>query len=182
MTQEKPVSLPKRLFQKFILNPVKQQLSQGTSLEKVALTLAITPVITIFPILGTTTITIFLAGYLLKLNLPFMFLYKTLFYPLHLALILVFVRIGETINGAEHIPFSIPELIGKFKDSPTQFVKDFGITALYGIEAWAILTPGVGVILYFIAKSLLKRYAPKLQSRKKNKKPSKSKIMEAKES
>ncbi len=131
--------------------------------------LAITPVLTVFPVLGSTTLICFSVGFLLKLNLPFMFLYKTIFYPLHLALILVFIRIGETINGAEHIPFSIPQLLMKFKDSPLQFAKDFGVTALYGIEAWAIITPGIGIILYFVARYLLSRYAPKLQSNRNRK-------------
>ena len=83
---------------------------------------------------------------------------------MHLALILVFIRIGETMNGAAHIPFSITQLLTKFNDDPLQFAKDFGMTALYGIEAWALITPWFGILFYFIFKYLLTRYAKFLPS------------------
>jgi hypothetical protein len=120
--------------------------------------MAVSPVVSAFPVLGTTNVVSILVGSMLRLNLPFLLLFKSLFYPLHIGLILVFIRIGETINGAPHIPFSIPQLLVKFKDDPMQFARDFGMTALYGIEAWAIIAPWFAIPLYFIFHYLLKKY------------------------
>jgi len=83
--------------------------------------------------MGTTNFLSVIFGSIFRLNIPFLMLFKSIFYPMHLALILVFIRIGESINNVPHIPFSIPQLLGKFKDDPIQFSKDFGMTALYGI-------------------------------------------------
>lgn len=153
-----------KLWRRFVVRPIKQQFTQGITVEKVALAMALSPIIAAFPVLGTTNFIAILFGAIFRLNIPFLILFKTLFYPLHLGLILVFIRIGETINNAPHIPFSIMELLAKFKESPSQFAKDFGMTALYGIEAWAIITPLFGFILYFLFKYLLQRYVTVLPS------------------
>ena len=121
--------------------------------------MAISPVVSAFPILGTTNLLSIIVGSILRLNLPFLLLFKTIFYPLHIGLILVFIRIGETMNGAPHIPFSIPQLLVKFKDDPMQFAKDFGMTALYGVEAWVLITPWFIIPLYFIFHRILTKYA-----------------------
>ena len=65
-------------------------------MEKIALTMAISPVVSAFPILGTTNLLSIIVGSALRLNLPFLLLFKTIFYPLHIGLILVFIRIGDT--------------------------------------------------------------------------------------
>ena len=123
--------------------------------------MAISPVISAFPILGATNLLSIIVGYFLRLNIPFLMLFKSLFYALHIGLILVFIRIGENLNGVENIPFSIPQLLTKFKADPTQFVKDFGMTALYGVEAWALITPWFGILFYFIFLRILKKYQTK---------------------
>lgn len=148
-----------------MVRPIKHQFTRGASVEKIALTMAISPVVSAFPILGTTNLISILVGSILRLNLPFLLLFKSIFYPLHIGLILVFIRIGETMNGAPHIPFSIPQLLSKFNDDPIQFAKDFGMTALYGVEAWAIITPWFVIPLYFIFHRMLTKYA----ARKSNK-------------
>ena len=147
-----------------MINPIRKQLTQGISKEKIAFAMAISPVISAFPVMGTTNFLSVIFGSIFRLNIPFLMLFKSIFYPMHLALILVFIRIGESINNVPHIPFSIPQLLGKFKDDPIQFSKDFGMTALYGIEAWALIAPWFAIPLYFIFHYLLVKYTkPKLQ-------------------
>lgn len=154
------------MWNRFVIKPAKKQLSKGSSVEKVALTMAISPVISAFPILGTTNLLSIIVGYIFKLNIPFLILFKSLFYALHIGLILVFIRIGENLNGVENIPFSIPQLLTKFNNDPMQFAKDFGMTALYGVEAWAIITPWFGILFYFIFLHILKKYQAKVTTTK----------------
>jgi uncharacterized protein (DUF2062 family) len=162
LTQEQTAQAPdsklSKFWKKFVVKPIKQQITRGVTKEKIALTMAISPVVSVFPILGSTNIVSIFFGTIMRLNIPFLLLFKSLFYPLHLALILVFIRIGESMNGAPHIPFSIPQLLAKFNDDPMQFARDFGMTALYGIEAWAIIAPWFAIPLYFIFLYLIKKY------------------------
>jgi len=152
---EKP-DKPSRL-RRWIIQPIVNQLKRGISPEKLSWTIALGVTLGIFPIMGTTSLVCFIAGWVFKLNQAILHLFKSLTYPLHLALILVFIRLGQQLNGVELIKFSIPQMMSQFKESPAQFARDFGMAALHGIEAWAICSIVLIPLLYFISLPLLKK-------------------------
>ena len=125
----------KSRFNRWIIQPIVKQLKQGTSPERLSWSVSLGITLGIFPIMGSTSIMCFIFGWLFKLNQPVLHLFKTLTYPIHLPLILIFIRLGQKMHGVPLLSLSIPELLGQFKDSPLQFAKDFGIAALHGIEA-----------------------------------------------
>jgi hypothetical protein len=116
--------------------------------------------------MGTTTLVCLLAGWLLRLNQPVLHVFKTLVYPLHLALILVFIRLGERLYGVPLISFSIPQLLEKFKNDPLQFARDFGVAAWHGVSAWLLIAPVVAVLIKLAVTPLLKRLEGSIQRRK----------------
>lgn len=142
-----------------------KQLKRGVSPEELSWTIALGVTLGIFPIMGSTSVVCFFFGWLLKLNQAILHLFKSLAYPLHLALILVFIRLGQRLNGVPPIPFSIPELLARFKDSPAQFARDFGMAALYGIESWAIAAILLIPVIRFISLPILKRLARRREPR-----------------
>ena len=148
---------------RWIIAPIRDQLTRGVTPEKLSWTIALGLTLGIFPIMGSTSLVCFIAGYFLKLNQAILHLFKALTYPLHLALILVFIRIGQHLNGVPPIPFSIPQLMVRFKDSPTQFARDFGVAALHGIEAWAILAIFLIPLFYFISLPILRKLLGKVK-------------------
>lgn len=150
---------PSRL-RRWIIEPIINQLKRGISPEKLSWTIALGITLGIFPIMGSTSLVCFIAGYFLKLNQAILHLFKTLTYPLHLALILVFIRLGQHLNGVPPIKFSIPQMVIQFKDNPAQFARDFGMAAWYGIEAWAIAALVLIPVLRIISLPLLKKLMP----------------------
>lgn len=147
-------------FRRWIVEPIINQLRRGISPEKLSWTIALGVTLGIFPIMGSTSLVCFIAGYLLKLNQPVLHLFKALTYPLHLALILVFIRLGQQLNGVPPIKFSIPQMLAQFKDDPARFARDFGMAALYGIEAWAIAAIILIPLLRMICLPPLKKLMP----------------------
>ena len=113
----------------------------------------------VFPILGSTTALCLAAAALLKLNQPVIHLVNWFAYPLQIPLILVFIRLGEKIVGAPPVPFSITDMLQRFKDSPAQFLRDFGLTGLHGICGWLVVAPLVVAILYFALRPVLRKMA-----------------------
>ena len=144
-------------FRRWVIQPILKQLKQGTSPERLAWSISLGITLGIFPIMGSTSLVCLFFGWLFKLNQPVLHLFKTFTYPLHLPLILVFIRLGQKINGVPLLTLSIPEMLGQFKDDPAQFARDFGIAALHGIEAWAICSIVLIPAAYFIALPLLKK-------------------------
>lgn len=151
-------------LRRWIVNPILDQLKRGITPEKLSWTIALGVTLGIFPIMGSTSLVCLIAGYFLKLNQAILHLFKTLTYPLHLALILVFIHLGQHLNGVPPIRFSIPQLLTRFKDDPAQFGRDFGMAALYGIEAWAIAAIFLIPILYFTSLPILRKLLGKVRT------------------
>lgn len=154
-----PPSRLKRFWRERVVALIVSQLTQGFTPQKIALTIALGLNLGLFPILGTTTALCAIAGVWLKLNQPVIQLVNWLASPLQLAMILVFVRIGEWIVHAQPVSFSIPELFRKFHESPVKFFQEFGVTGLHGIIAWLVIAPFLTALVYFILLPPLKKLA-----------------------
>lgn len=153
------------LLRRWVVAPVVGQLTFGTSPERIGWTIALGIVLGVFPIMGTTTLVCLAAGWLLKLNQSVLHVFKTLVYPLHLALILVFIRLGERLYGVPLISFSIPQLLERFKHDPLQFAKDFGLAGWHGVSAWLLIAPVAAVLIKLAVMPVLRRLAVSLSSR-----------------
>ncbi|TJY59818.1 DUF2062 domain-containing protein [Sinimarinibacterium sp. CAU 1509] len=148
------------LIQRYLLTPVLNQLRQGITPEKIALTLALGAVCSVFPILGMTTVLCGILGVWLRLNQALIQSLNYLLTPLHVALLLPFYRAGETLFGQPHVPiFSITDLIERFREGPLQFFADYGMVGLYGVTVWALTAPIVSLLLYLSLRPLILRLA-----------------------
>jgi uncharacterized protein (DUF2062 family) len=157
-------SLPnerRSLWRKWIVVPVLAQLRQGFTPEKIALTVALGAMLGIFPVLGSSTALCAVAGLALRLNQPVLQIVNYLAYPLQIALIPVFIRAGEHLFGAPPLPFSIPQMLEKFRVAPAHFFHEFELTILHCATAWLLFAPACGVIIYFTLRPILRAAASK---------------------
>jgi uncharacterized protein (DUF2062 family) len=141
------------------LDLILAQLRQGISAPKIALTLALGLALTVFPIFGTTATLCLLAGLWLRLNQPLLQLINWCATPLQFPAIYFFVRIGERLTHAAPISFSIFGLAQRFRASPGAFLREFGMTGLRGILAWALIAPPLAAALYLLLLPPLRRMA-----------------------
>jgi uncharacterized protein (DUF2062 family) len=159
MSQTTNPSRLKKFWQERVVALIAAQFTQGFTPQKIALTITLGVTLGLFPILGATTALCALAGVWLKLNQPVIQLVNYLASPLQLAMILVFVRIGEWLVRAQPVTFSIPELFRKFHESPANFFQEFGMTGLHGIIAWLVIAPFLTALIYFLLLPPLKKLA-----------------------
>jgi uncharacterized protein (DUF2062 family) len=152
-------------WRRWLVAPVVAQLIGGASLERVAWTIALGMVVGIFPIMGTTTLVCLIVGWPLRLNQPVLHVFRVVVYPLHLALILVFIRLGERLYGVPLISFSIPQLVAKFKEAPMNFVREFGMAAWHGVSAWLLIAPLAAWLIKLAAMPILRRLSASLEKR-----------------
>ncbi len=151
-------------FKRWIVQPVVNQLKQGTTPEKLSWSISLGATLGIFPIMGSTSVVCLVIGHIFKLNQAVVHLFKTLTYPIHLPMILVFIHLGEKLNGVPPTSFSITELAIQFKENPAQFASDFGMAALYGIEAWAISAVFLIPLLRYASLPLLRKLVQKKEA------------------
>jgi uncharacterized protein (DUF2062 family) len=156
----------KSWWRQWLVVPIINQLKAGTTPECISWAIALGMVLGVFPVLGSTTLVCFLAAWFFRLNQAVIQVFQWLVYPLHLALILVFIRMGERLFGAPSMPLSIQQLIVKFKDDPFQFASDFGMSALYGVIAWLLIAPFAVILIKVSVMPLVKKLAESLRTRK----------------
>ena len=101
-----------------ITGPVRRQLTLGVTPDRLAVTFAVGAVCSLFPFLGFTSLLNLGAGLALRLNQPVLQTLNQLLGPVQLALILVYVRAGESLWGTSGDPFTIGEMLSAFRDLP----------------------------------------------------------------
>jgi uncharacterized protein (DUF2062 family) len=143
-------------WQRNVIDPVAEQLTQGITPEKLALTLAVGSALALFPILGTTTLLCLLAGILLRLNQPIIQMVNALCTPLHLPVIYCMVRLGGWMFSVPSTHMGLRMMNHMLWVDPLDFFEKFGMTALHAIAAWAAIFPFWVAITYLLALPVLR--------------------------
>jgi uncharacterized protein (DUF2062 family) len=129
-------------WQRRIVQPLRRQLTQGMSPDRLALTVGVGAACSLFPFLGFTSLLNLGIGLALRLNQPVLQTLNQLLGPVQLALILVYVRLGETLWGATATRFTLTEMIQVFREaSLLQFLERFGWAGLHAFSAWLLTAP-----------------------------------------
>ncbi len=166
MMAEAVIDPGKSWWRRRLVAPVVAQLMVGISPGRIAWAISLGVVLGVFPVMGTTTLVCLMAGCLLRLNQPVLHVFSNLVYPLHLVLILVFIRLGERMHGAPRMSFSIPQLLRKFNDDPLQFARDFGVSAWHGVSAWLLFAPVAAVLVKLAVTPVLKQLTVAIHKRR----------------
>jgi uncharacterized protein (DUF2062 family) len=155
----------RKLWQRWFADPLVQQLTQGVSPEKIALTLAVGSAAALFPILGTTTLLCIAAGVALKLNQPIIQSINALCGLIWIPLFIAFVRLGEILTRAGATKLDISAMFPMFRHHPAEFFREFGATAWHGVLGWAVFAPIWIPLAYFVTRFPLRAAARKIKRR-----------------
>ncbi|MBE2215315.1 MAG: DUF2062 domain-containing protein [Opitutaceae bacterium] len=152
---------PRRSFwRRRVLDPIVALLTQGVTAEKIAQTLAVGTVCSLFPFLGTTTALNLGVGLWLRMNQPILQSLNYLLTPVHLVMIVVYVRIGEWVWRAGEDRFTVGEMVRVFRDETfLTFLQRFGLAGWHAFTAWLLTAPLLFALLYFPLRPLLHRLA-----------------------
>ena len=143
-------------FARRVGTPLAGLFRQGRSPQKIALCLALGTCLSLFPILGTTTVLCTAAAVAFRMNLPAIQAINWLMSGPHLLMIPVFLRIGERISGAPPIPFDAAEWARVFAETPGVFVLRFGHAALHAILGWTVTAVPAAAVGYAILVPILR--------------------------
>jgi len=141
----------KSLFRKWIRDPLADQLKQGVSPEKIAQSLAWATALGIFPILGTTSFLCAIIGMRLRLNHIAMQTLNWIMYPVQIALIIPYLKLGNWIFLQTEMNLSLVQISQRFAENFGAAAADLGGLALRGIGAWLLTAP---LIVYPVRKIL----------------------------
>lgn len=146
-------------FQRRIVRPVLELLRQGTSPEKIALSIAFGLIVGIFPALGWSTALCFLAAVVFRLNVPAVQLVNYFVYPLQVALLIPFIRAGEFLFNSAKMPLSIVQILAMIKADAGHAINVLWVSTLHAVGVWALIAPMAIYPIYLILSRMLRRLA-----------------------
>jgi uncharacterized protein (DUF2062 family) len=146
-------------LQRRLVRPFIELLRQGVTPEKIALSIVFGITLGVFPVLGCTTALCALAALAFRLNLPAIQIVNYFVYPLQIALLIPFFRLGEKLFGAQHLPLSVPQIYAMIHASVTRVIGALWTTTWHAMVVWCLLAPVAGIVLYLILAPALRRVA-----------------------
>ena len=144
---------------KKILEWATSLLKKGMSLKKLALCIAMGTALGIFPVLGMTTMLCLLAGFVFRLNLPAIQMVNYVVYPLQIILMAPFYAAGGWLFNQEDRLLKGDHLISRFQNDFLGSLSAFWDLTLSAVFTWLIVCPFVILLIYSIAKPLIRRLA-----------------------
>ena len=133
-----------------VVEPLLKLLRQGLSPERMALSVAFAIALGVFPILGTTTLLCALVAVVFRLNVPAMQVVNHLVFPLQLALILPFIRLGELLYGAAPLTLSLIQIERLLRSNYWHAISFLARSLLQATTAWFIVAPFAIYALYLL--------------------------------
>ena len=152
---EKIFRVKKKLFQS-----LSKLLKQGLSPAKLSLVVALGITLSIFPVLGTTTLICTLVSIFFNLNLPAMQLANYAAFPFQIILFFPFLKLGETVSKVSLDPLSKIQLISTFDEGIFYAIEKLSNYLLVACLGWSLAVLPIYIILYFLISSLIKKFEP----------------------
>ena len=130
--------------------PLRVQLRQGSSPEGMAWSLSLGLGAGVSPLVGTSTGLCILLALVFRLNQVVMQVANYLAYPLQLALLIPFIRLGEKLFGTPRLPLSLEVLSVALRADAWGTLHTFWTSLWHAGVAWLLTAPLGSVLLALV--------------------------------
>jgi len=143
------------------LNTLKDKITalfrQGLTPKEIALSIIVSGLIGIIPVLGVSTFMITTLSLKSKLNLPLMIAFNYLMWPVQILLIIPFIRIGGFVFSVQPNHHTIEEIISSFHNSFFRTLSHLSFELLCGLGGWFFTAVPVSFGIYLLSLFVFKR-------------------------
>lgn len=143
-----------------IIGTVANLLRQGLSPKKLSIVISLGVTISVFPVLGATTLFCAAISILFKLNLPAIQLANYAAFPLQVILFFPFLKIGEKVSKVSLDPLSQAHLIATFDEGFIQAIIILFDYLMIACLGWVLIIIPIFFILNFSILAILNKYEP----------------------
>ncbi|HTP49084.1 MAG TPA: DUF2062 domain-containing protein [Anaeromyxobacteraceae bacterium] len=140
-----------------VADPVMQQLRQGVTPSRLALSLAMGLVLSSMPLLGFTGAICIAFAAPLRLNQPAILAANYAATPLQVALFVPFFRAGSWVFGAEPVPLTLAQIRAEFDAGFFSAMAKYWDANLRAMAVFALVAPIATALLYLVLFQVLSR-------------------------
>jgi uncharacterized protein (DUF2062 family) len=136
------------VWRRKVVRPILEFLRQGLTPEKLSFTIALGITLGVIPVLGSTVLLCTLAAIAFRLNLAAIQLVNWLVYPLQLALLIPFYRIGGWIFRNPPSEFSLVRILAMIRTDLLHAIATLWTVTFHAVVAWLLLGSIATGLLY----------------------------------
>jgi hypothetical protein len=144
------------LWRRKVVRPFLELLRQGLTPEKIAFTIALGITLGVTPVVGSTVLLCTLAAIVFQLNLPAIQLVNCLVYPLQLALLVPFLRIGAWLFGRQPSEISLAHIFELIRTDAFHAVAVLWTATTHALAAWLALGSLATALIYLLLVPVLR--------------------------
>ena len=153
-------------LKKRLIDPLLALLRQGLSPSDLALCVALGIGIGLFPVLGVSTPALTVLALTLRLNLAAIQLVSYAISPLQLALIIPFMRLGESVLGSAPQPMTISAAMELLTQGVLYAIVTLWDAIIHATLGWLLIAPICIFVTYKILVPIFSRLSTTLNSGK----------------
>ena len=142
--------MKKTLWHRKVVQPLLEFLRQGLTPQKLAFTVALGITLGVTPVLGSTALLCTLAALALRLNLAAIQLVNWLVYPLQIALLIPFLRIGAWMFRNQPSELSVARILALIRTNVFQAITTLWTVTIHAVAAWLVLGSIATSLLYLL--------------------------------
>ncbi len=154
---EGPMGKVREALRRRVVEPVKQQLWQGVTPRKLALSLALGVVISVMPVLGITAVIALGLSFLLRLNHVAVVAANYAAYPGQILLFIPFFQAGAWLTGKPPVTFSFDQIRAEMAVGVWSTIVRYADANARAMVAWLLFAPLATWLLYALFYRLLAR-------------------------
>lgn len=141
-----------------IWGPLRGLLRAGMTPKALAWSVVAGLAFGIIPLMGASTLLCVAAGSAFRLNQAAMQAANHAAYPLQLALLLPFIRLGERLFGAPPLPLSMPALQSALEAGAWEALSRFWTSLWHAGVAWLVVVPLPAALLAWALTPLFRSF------------------------
>ncbi len=152
-------------LRRWLWEPLRTQLRQGLSPERLAWTVAVGLALGVYPVLGVTTFLCLGAAHAARLNQPAIHLVNQAVYPLQLLLLVPFMKLGIALIPGFHLHLGLTEMLRFLAADPFGAIRALWGASWRGQLAWLLTAPPVATGLALLLTPLFRAVARRQEVR-----------------
>lgn len=143
------------LWRRKVVRPIVALLRQGLTPEKLSISIALGITLGVIPVLGSTMLLCALAAIAFRLNVAAIQLVNWLVYPLQLALLIPFYRIGGWMFKTPPSELSVVHILTLIRTNVFQAIATLWTVTIHALAAWLVLGGIATGLLYLLLVPVL---------------------------
>ncbi len=138
------------LWRRKVVRPIVALLRHGLTPEKLSFTIALGITLGVIPVLGSTVLLCALAAIAFRLNVAAIQLVNWLVYPLQLALLIPFYRMGGWMFKTPPSELSVVHILALIRSNVFQAIANLWTVTIHALAAWLVLGSIATGLLYLV--------------------------------